>query len=35
VISGKVEAAQLEKEVLENVQRKDRKLRQQFSGTKH
>jgi len=35
LFENKVEAAQIEKEVLENIQRKDRKLRQQYSGTKH
>jgi len=35
LFENKVEAAQVEKEVLENIQRKDRKLRQQYSTTKH
>jgi len=33
LFENKVEAAQIEKEILENLQRKDRKLRQQHSGT--
>ncbi len=31
----KIEAAQKEKEVLENLQRRDRKLRQSHSGSNH